>query len=413
MDSILNSLEKSKGSILCLYYPQQLLPALTAIQTYRQHKKIDVTAPLYVLIWISPATNNDIRSRRLNAFHAILQEFPWITILAPNRQELMSNLSPNTQVNKKAIYLRKMFGKKLIDAVYYSHDISADFIAQSTMQAFPAAERICFGDALGVVYTNNYFTEQAFPVGVFSKKNRGLSCIGNLIRRIKRSWTLPRKNQRFDANYAVLILPCDPGGDFLPGKKLLQVPDGILFMILNLLSTKVEQYVNSVKIESMEGIIPSYVMLLGSFCESRLITEAREIELYIEVARQHVLLGRRIVLKGHPVSSQEKINRIANALRAANFEVSVTSTDELPIELMPSLIMDNIILSLSYSSISLTYLYGAKVRHVLDRDLIHGFFPKSTRSWILDSNKLYLEQLEIAVASRNNNKQREKKNHDA
>ncbi|QOD82911.1 MULTISPECIES: polysialyltransferase family glycosyltransferase [Chromobacterium] len=385
------------ASLLCIYYPQQLLPALAAVLSFRRHHGMLQTAPLHVLVWSPETTSYSTYKKRLEIFHILLGGFPWATLSFPDPNEVRVHLSHNAKVLDKASYLRHKFSEAKIDAIYYAHDISADFIAQSAMQAFLAAKRICFGDALGVVYSNDYFTELTYPLGnIIHAISQPATTVRNLLFRLKRNWTLPRKDCRLDACYVVPILPCDPGGDFLAGKNLVLVDDASLFLALRTLSQAAERHLdNKNKAITTLNQPPIFVMLLGSYSESRLTSEDQEIRLYIEIADQYVPAGGRIFLKAHPVSQQDKITRITKAL-SSNFEIIEISADEWPIELMPSLIKGNQVLSLSYSSVSLSYLYGFQVTHVLNRKLINKFFPKKNQSWVLESNELYLQQLDFA-----------------
>lgn len=63
---------------------------------------------------------------------------------------------------------------------------------------------------------------------------------------------------------------------------------------------------------------------------------------------------------------------------------------------MPSLAKNYKIISFSYSSVSLLYLYGSAVLHAMNETLINMFFPEETRLWMRESNALYLQQIDIA-----------------
>jgi hypothetical protein len=117
--------------------------------------------------------------------------------------------------------------------------------------------------------------------------------------------------------------------------------------------------------------------------------------LYVEAALQHILPGTKITLKAHPVTQPDKIALIKKAL-SAHYETVVVINDEIPIEIMPSLVKQNKIISFSYSSVSLVYLYGSCVLHAMNDTLINTFFPEESRLWMLESNELYLQQIVVA-----------------
>lgn len=363
--------------------------------SYRRHNGKDAKAPLTVLVWSHPATERKTLERRMQAFKVLLGGFSWVTLFFPEQDEVKSHLSHNSRVMRKAKYLRSKFGQDAFIVVYYAHDISADFIAQSAMQAYPNASRVCFGDALGVVYSNDYFTDQTFPVGVVEAFSRPIQTIRNLLYRIKRNWSLPNRRHRLDADHAVLILPCDPGGDFLTGKKLQCVDYKSLICVLNTLSGSTQRCLSERDYWGEGGAGSSVVMLLGAYSESRLTSESKECALYVEAALQHILPGTKITLKAHPVSQPDKIALIKKAL-SAHYETVVVISDEIPIEIMPSLVKQNKIISFSYSSVSLVYLYGSCVLHAMNDALINIFFPEESRLWMLESNELYLQQIVVA-----------------
>ena len=387
------SVEKS---LICLYYPQQLLPGLASVMSFRRHYGKDAKAPLTVLVWSHPATQNKTRERRLQAFKVLLGGFPWATLFFPEQSEVKAYLSHNSRVIKKADYLRGKFGQTAFVAVYYAHDISADFIAQSAMQAYPNASRVCFGDALGVVYSNNYFTNHTYPVNAAQAFSRPMRTIRNLLFRLKRAYTLPSRKRRLDADYAVLILPCDPGGDFLLGKELQSVDCETLHYVLDNLSNSAERRLIKQSCWDEGDANSSVVMLLGSYSESRLTSDTQECALYVEAARLHISPGSKIILKAHPVSLPEKIALIKQAL-SSHYDTVVITNDDIPIEAMSSLAKHYKILSFSYSSVSLLYLYGSDVVHAMNDDLINTFFPGETQHWIHESNALYLQQIDIAT----------------
>jgi Alpha-2,8-polysialyltransferase (POLYST) len=365
------------------------------VLSFRRHCGTDAKAPLTVLVWSHPATEHKTRERRLQAFKLLLGGFPWATLFFPEQNEVKAHLSHNSRVMRKADYLRGKFGPSAFAAVYYAHDVSADFIAQSAMQAYPNASRVCFGDALGVVYSNDYFTDHTYPVGAFEAFSRPIQTIRNLLFRTKRSWTLPTRRSRLDASHAALVLPCDPGGDFLAGKKLQTVDYESLNGVLDCLSRSAERHLIKQTYWDEGAANSSVVMLLGSYSESRLTSETKECALYVEAAHIHILPGSTIILKAHPASQPEKIALIEHAL-SAHYDTVVVSNDEIPIETMPSLAKHYKILSFSYSSVSLLYLYGSTVLHAMNDTLINMFFPEETRLWMRESNALYLQQIDIA-----------------
>ena len=388
----------SGTALLCIYYPQQLLPGLAAVVQCRLHEGTNVHAPASILVWSDPGVGDTVLAQRQQTFDLLLREFPWVTLVFPYAREIQANLSANFTVAQKAAYLRQRFGKEAFTSIFYAHDMGSDYIAQSAMQAFPQATRVCFGDALGVVYSNDYYTRLTYPVGALAdwlrKPRRTLI---NLFWRCKRAYTLPAKRDRLDAHIAALILPSDPGDDFLQDKVLLEIDRATLDDVANSLARGVE---NSAAQSAQDNSnADKYLMLLGSFSESGFTSPAQEVAMYLDVAREHVPAGAALILKAHPASYGDKVRTVATTL-ASHCKVEMSSTDGLPIEALKRLARCRSVISFSYSSVSLQYLYGSQVVHAMTTARIQRYFPAYIQPWMQDSNELYLRELAMATHKR-------------
>lgn len=386
----------SHTALLCVYYPQQLLPGLAAVVQWRLQQGKGVEEPTTVLVWSDPGVGQEVLLARQQAFQVMLKAFPWVTLVFPTAHDIKAHLSPNFTVMAKAHHLRERFGAQAFDSVFYAHDMGSDYLAQSAMQAFPEAKRVCFGDALGVVYSNDYYTHLTYPVSNLAHwLKRPVATLTSLFWRCKRAYTLPPRGQRLDAHTAALILPCDPGGDFLPGKELLAITRSTLDTVLSLLAQGVEAHLRARGDYNPATFVDKHVMLLGSFSESGFTSAEQEQAMVLEVVQQHIPAQATLVLKAHPASYGNKVRRIANAL-AKHCRVELTASDALPIEALPHLAACRSVISFSYSSVSLHYLYGSQVVHAMTTERIQRYFPPHIQPWMQESNDLYLAQLEVA-----------------
>lgn len=74
----------------------------------------------------------------------------------------------------------------------FSHDLSSDFWNQVLMHAFPKAKRICYGDALGLVYSQSYFSQLMYQI-----INNNKIIFHNILARIKRKLIYPDKKTNY------------------------------------------------------------------------------------------------------------------------------------------------------------------------------------------------------------------------
>lgn len=387
----------SAVSLLCLYYPQQLLPALASLLSLRRAQAMAEDSPAIALIWMPPGTPRETRERRLRTFSALLDQFPWVKLLAPSDEEISNHLSQHLTVMRKAAYLRGLLASPGISDMHYAHDISADFLAQSVMQAFPRATRVCYGDALGVVYENSYFESVTYPLhDLRTLLKEPVGYARNIAARLRRRWLRPGRTRQLEATHASLILPCDPGQNFLRNKSMLPIQRRLVLDLLRALASGLRnRKLEALPIRAEQE--QACLMILGSYAESKLCTVENEVALYVDAARRHVPAGGTLILKPHPASRREKVALIAQSLSAGyNVGIVDEEMDEVPVETLVDATAQLRILSFSYVSVSMTYLGARHVEHVLTDELIDSHFPPRTRDWIRDSNKLYLDQLMVA-----------------
>lgn len=377
---------------ICLYNTQQILPGLAAVLSFRQHDGQNLTAPLVAFVWTHPKLTAEAYEARCKAFALLLEPFPWVRLIVPNQKEIQQALSQNISVLQKAKYLKLQFEKYVFDSLFFAHDISADFIAQSAMQAFPDAARVCFGDALGVVYSNDYFTQITYPLSgsYFLKNPRQL--VQNILFRAKRTLSLPAKKRRLDAEYLALCLPCDPSGTYFLGKTQIPIAKNLLQQMVTTLSAAVSKALQKDPSVDTDALHSAFILLIGSYAESRLCSMESEKALYLAAAKAYISPGSTLILKPHPGASKTKIAEITTLL-SKHYKVLVFRHFEIPIEFMLHSIAQSTVISFSYASVSLRYLNkNIQVIHAMDDALINQFFSKATQKYMQMSNQLYIEQ---------------------
>ncbi|MDI9817759.1 alpha-2,8-polysialyltransferase family protein [Legionella sp. W10-070] len=289
-------------------------------------------------------------------------------------------------VRLRAKLIPRKLGKVSVSEILYAHDISSDFWNQTLMQAFPYAKRICYGDALGLVYSQNYFTSLMFGL----RKNQRFSFNSSLVQ-LKRKFLFPTKKKQLLAQQAILAIPCDPGQDFLKQCQLL-IPgkNEVKQCVLDLASALPEfkTYGNELIEKANKSC---YLFILSNLTDSKLTTIENEIALYKEILASQVNHDATIIIKPHPAHNSVIFQKIIRCLQE-EYDIRVIKNDfnNLPIELAIHLIESCTILSISYSSISIPYLYGKNVRHVLSNQMIKKYFVEEKKDWFIESNNLFL-----------------------
>jgi hypothetical protein len=387
------------GDVLCLYYPQQVLPALAAAITYRRRHAIDPGRTLHVLLW-SAAAQDGHRANRRTVVETLLAGFPWVRLWTPSPAELNRDLSPRRSVAAKARDLRRRFEGAEIGAIFYPHDLTSDFLPLAMGRAFPGARRVCFGDGLGMVCTRTYFERHMYGAATLRDL---LTTPGTAVRhglaRLRRAWA--RGGDRSTADSYMLILPHDPTGDCLAAADLTIVPYDCARDVLTSLAAAVRGRALAAAPALPGDASTAPLILLGSFAESRMCSERDELALYREVLHAHVPRGGHLLLKPHAAASEGKVARLIASIGSDyNTRVLDRELAEVPIELLGALVEGRLVLSFSYASVALAYFELGEVRHVLTEELIERFFPPFVRAWMLESNRQNLHQQLAARTAR-------------
>lgn len=367
--------------LISIDHINQLIPALAALAHYKNQ---DCNKAKQVLIFTKP--HLQFSTTALAHIRALLSNDTSFKLIVGS--SLFKNLKfiTNIPVVLRAKFLHAKLKDYDISDIFFSHDISSDFWNQTLMQAFPAANRICYGDALGLVYSQKHFTQLMYNI----RPNKKI-LLTNVLARLKRSFLYPRKRKQLLAQQAILAIPCDPGNDFLQHCQLSIVSQQALRDCVRDLANSLSDFKTHGQ-DLVQQDTPCYLLMLSNFTESKLTTLDNEIALYQEILRKYAKKSNRIIIKPHPAHNPFFLQQIVTALEK-NYDIHLIDSNyyHLPIELAERLIQGCEILSVSYSSISIPYLYNKNVQHVLTRSMIEDYFSKEKMHWFIESNNLYLK----------------------
>jgi hypothetical protein len=253
------------------------------------------------------------------------------------------------------------------------------------MQAFPKATRICYGDSFGLVYSHAYFESLMYY---------GLRSFTSFASKLKRKWILPRALHRLHPAVAILAIPCDPGMDFIMHCELKIPPKKLLHRTIVSMNKGLPDFSSYLKEIISQARFPLIILATSNLTESKLCEQHNEIALYLDIIKAEVNSPATILIKPHPGSSQSTMNELASSLREQHDVIIFDKKyNALPIELAEELIKNSKILSISYASISIPYLYNSPVKHALSHDLITRYIYPEKQNWLNSNNDLYLKMI--------------------
>lgn len=369
----------NKPSLVIAYYFHHLFPAIAAVTYYRKIHHLEIQAPLLI-----HALHVNFEEKQL-----ISAAFPWITFLQDYR---LGESQADARLVKLAIHkfmpiklgsklLERLYTADFFQAIYFPHDVTSDFTAQFFMQAFPSAQRICYGDALG-----NLINKRTFEKKIYRNNAAWRGFSGRLKRKFKAvgcSW--------LTLQAAVLMIPVGLSKNCFDGQPLLVVPQAHALALLKKLQSHMQAF--NAYIDRMCQALdpPTYLFPLGHLAQAGMATLKNEFRLYREILQMHLPKNATLMLKAHPGGSFEETCRLADWAKKQGHPTLVFSKDflHLPIEFAENLIKSCHVLSISYASISLPYLYGVSIKHVLDRALIDKYCFASRKNFMQHYNAIY------------------------
>lgn len=280
----------------------------------------------------------------------------------------------------------ELLGERTVDEIYLSR--KWQFGNQLFINAFKTAEKISYGDSIGIYFSESYFSPEARETG--SAPN-GFSLRGKL-RSLKQSLlgsnTQPRshtqrqnlKEVEFDVGY--FLLP-DILGESPPMKtRLIEKRDtlDVFESLKDLLEEKLSRLRNQ-----LFGR-PAVILMTSNFSEADRMSVDNELTAYVKYLEKLDRDGSVIVVKPHPRDSAGKIERLREQLRALGAEVVLLDDPELfflPFEIVLKRVWagedgrissDVRIVTLSTACLSLALLYDLEPLVGFGDDLVTEYF---------------------------------------
>jgi len=293
---------------------------------------------------------------------------------------------------------RRKLGTEHFDEIYYAHDVVGR-VPELAMNAYPDAKRITFGDALGSVYDKRYHI--ALAIGPRSVSGGGplRRVRGVARRRLEEARTgilgfflgAPRDLQ---AGTAMLILPMDQTGACLASMELFIVPKNLVRDIISQCNEAVPELTQYVRQLLIGAPVPRFVMLLENISDGHFMSFEREVALYEEMVRRNAPRGATLIVKEHPLSIAPVGEVLAKRL-TPDYSVRRVSPEfhRYPLELWRGLVEACQVISMSYCTISLTYLYDKSVIYPMEMSLIEEYIPPRFWDSYKNADALYRGQL--------------------
>lgn len=375
-------LDKSAHSLLLISFPHQLLHALSALRYYRIRKGIPEQAPAIIFVWSYQSSQHTPNSSFRKILDCAIRDFHFVTLVFPTLTERRYRLSSLRTLIDRVGWIRTRLRSFVIDAIFFAHDASADRTAQVLMQSFPEADAICFGDPPGFLYPQFHLQHQRTFLKrmVWGSRARGLSSLRSPTLSIV---TIDFYNNGSTSDGDVLVLPREIVLETLTSlqRGIEQIKKELQFGYRKLVGNA--RYIN--------------ILLLSNFSESGLAEIEDELALYSDICSNCNSSGGKLFIKPHFGTSPRFLKKLANGLSSHRPEIFPTLAGQIPIELLPNLVEQSNIISVSSSSVLLSHLFKKQISHALTATRIQRYFKADRVAYMLEANQFIERSLSASM----------------
>lgn len=371
----------NRRCLIHVYAPQNVLPAVCAVRWFGKEIKNQEQAKVTVLLHMPGWEKEQYEKTKLVVSKQCKSQ-GWLDPIIITESQMNEIVSPDSNLNDPRVLERFRAALGLtafggFTEVYYSHD-AVGHAAQLCMRAYPEATRITYGESMGLMEDKEYLLASVTGVGWDESKAH-----------------LRPKRTDPEAEYAVLIMPTDQTGDCLTGKKLLVVPRELACKVIKELQASMQELAIYSQSLVRIGNSPRYLFLANNLADANFISAELEAKMYEEMIRAHVPLGATVFIKGHPLGALRIDEMVVQNISGDYNGISISQDfNRYPIEIWKDLIEGCEVISLSYSSISIEYLYGKPVHYVFNKEIITKYLKERVFNRFIEGDENFRIQRE-------------------
>ena len=307
----------------------QLITALSVLN-YRQkeQKNLNQEYEDYLVIYdlYTPPGQIEEFANFIKKMAQLVHEWKAISNINPTQIDAISNQLATSSPRKIYGIVHQLVGTNSADEIYLCRNWQ--FGNQLLINTYKSAEKICYGDSVGIYFFSN--AKGLFAASTPQKLNFGSNIkkqIKTVISKVKEKLQLKTvlKNVEFDIGY--LLLP-DIMGELPPMKT-------VVLDKLDLLQTfeKLRELIDVDYISHLRAKIdysPILILLTSNFSEAQRMSEEDEINAYRQfLSSQKIEPNTILLIKPHPRDGNIKIQKLQSALSDLFTNILVLSEPHL------------------------------------------------------------------------------------
>jgi Alpha-2,8-polysialyltransferase (POLYST) len=315
----------------------QLVTALSVL-SYREKQQQELNLQYENYLIITPLFAPQGQS---DDFAALIEKmaraiYPWenIVYMPLEQKQAIAKKVKQSGLSEVANSVCQFIGSKDFDEIYLAHEY--DFEDQLLMNLYKSAEKICYGNGIGI-----YTAQPAFPKANLWRDSQNYLHFIYIYLKEKIRLLRPQKQQLSEekADIGYFSLPFGFGQE--PSLPTVILKSDVYRETFQSLRKKLNELIDIQYIDKLHAKIQSNstsVLLTSNFSESGRISEENEIAAYREfLVSQGIDNNEILLIKPHPRTSKQKLMQLKSALSDLYADIILLAEDflfYLPFELL-------------------------------------------------------------------------------
>lgn len=363
------------------------LVTVLSVMNYREKTRLDRDSQYENYLLITPLFAPQGQSEE---FAALIEKMArsictWekVAYMPLEQKQAISKKVKKSGLSQVTNLVHNLTGSQHFDEVFLAHEY--DFEDQLIVNLYQNAEKICYGNGIGV-----YTAQSAFPKANLLRDSRNYLDFIYKSSKERLRKILPKKQslseQKLDIGY--FSLPFAFGQE--PAIPTIILDRDVYRETFQKLSAKLSEFIDISYIENLSDRIqtaPTSILLTSNFSESGRISTENEIAAYREfLINQGIRSDEVLLIKPHPRNSREKLLQLKSNLSDLYANVILLAEDflfYLPFELIFMVVFLNSesvnlqnprVFTFSSACLTLEFVFDTRCTLGFDSDIVRQFF---------------------------------------
>ncbi|PIG93897.1 polysialyltransferase family glycosyltransferase [Gloeocapsopsis sp. IPPAS B-1203] len=320
--------QKTIKRLVACFGSIQLVTALSVLNYRAKEQQLNCNYEDYLVITplFAPQGQNEEFAAFIQKMANSIYSWKKIVYLSLEQIKTLTDKVNTSSLSEVAKSVHNLVGIENPDEIYFSRTWNTE--NQLLMNVYESAEKICYGDGIGIYFSHTAFLPQN------TSQEAALS-LSNLYKNVKKQikGVLPKKKkfrkQEFDIGY--FSLPYAFGE--VPPMETVVLDRSVYLKNFQTLRKALDDLIDADYINKLKAVIQNYsvsILLSSNFSEAHRMPREREVKAYREfLLTQGIPPNSILLIKPHPRDSKQKILQLQAELNDLYAKIILLNEDFL------------------------------------------------------------------------------------